>query len=824
METGNLKEKQEQSVVLTKTMLIQKKEENTRQWNVFILQTLLIFGIAATLFSIVSEGFLITTSKPIVYGMLFLSAGFWSFYYEMQPQQQRYSIKTAAVLMVSLLLVFISGRWFIPSLIRVANDMMRQINKAYNGSLNLLDGEGISGTYAIIVIFFWTVFVLARSIQKYQDDLPVLLIILPVVTASLLGGGKLSGFSLFLLLLILLVIIAGSSTHMRKRFWGGDKQEQVDKNKRVSSRIRYRLGILGMAAGTLLLAVSMYVLSPGLRQPIAMLSDASSPIKARGMQVLYDFLPRISGGKLSFTLEGVGGGVAAGELGTVSGVAYETREALRITCDHAPEETVYLKGFVGTEYTGSRWIARDTEDFENAASNWQIEEKASIYIQNLPFLRMMYAAKELSENVDLSFNQIQVEPLDANVSFTYVPYQAYLNDYYDIDGGDCGVKGQTLQDDIYSWYSVKGYQSLMSRWREEKEKNSVLDEISTNYESYVTEFDTQVDKEKYSGLWELCREEKEDWDKKFAQEMTEEQIRLLEQEKYDKVKNFIVKTLWSNCNFMLESWKLPEDKDYVTYFFFDKKSGDSTAFASTAVLLYRMFDIPARYVVGYAAPANLFSTTSDGKCSAILQSDNAHAWVEIYVPENGWMPVETTPGFEGTVTNMEVAEEDLPKPEESKEVKKDEDNTQKEQETVTMLKMRVFTFVVTILILILIFLGRNRYLYRKHRGMIGKLSTIERVQTIFRSFYEVLLFLGFPENIDTTEKQFTDTLKKWYPSIGNIKLEQFMDLVLSANYGNVQVSKEQTAMALEIYEALVSIAKAQVKGKRKLIFLLWKSF
>lgn len=823
METGNLKKQSDTGVVVAKTLLIQKSSENSRQWNVFVMQILLIFGISAAMFQILCQGFLLTTTKPMVYVMLILWTLFWSFFYEMQKQGHKYGVITAAILLTYLLILMASGRWFLQSLIHVVNDMIRQINKAYHGSLGLLQGEGIEGTYAIIMIFFLITFVMARSIEKYQDDLPVLLLILPVVTASFLGGGKLSGFSLFLLLLILLVVIAGTSTHMRRKFWGGDDIKQVEKNRRTSNKIRYYMGIYGALSGILVLAISIYVLEPGLNRPIAMLSDAASPIKTRGMQALYELLPKISGGKLSFTLEGVGGGVAAGELGTVSGVAYETRESLRITCDHAPEETIYLKGFVGTEYTGNCWLARNTEEFLNAASNWEIEDNTSVYIQNLPFLRMMYAANELSENVGISFNQMQVERLDANVSFTYVPYQAYINEYYQIDGGDCGVMGQTLQDDIYSWYSVKSYQNLMGRWREEKEKNSVLDDIGADYESYVKELDTQVDREKYSELWELCREEKEEWDKKFSGDLTEEQIHLLEQEKYAQVKTFVVKTLWANCNFTLESWKLPENQDYVNYFFFHKKYGDSTAFASTAALMYRMFDIPARYVVGYAAPVNLFATNPQGGCSAILQSDNAHAWVEIYVPERGWMPIETTPGFEGTVTNMEIAEEELPKVEEMEDDEITEDSVQ-QQTKGEVLKLRVLVVFLAILCIIVIFIARNRYLYRMHRGKVGNLSREEQVKIIFRSFYELLLFLDFPKNLDTTEKQFTDTLKEWYPSIEQIKLEQFMELVLSANYGNIPVSKEQAALVLELYETLVSIARAEIKGKRKLVFLLWKAF
>ena len=108
--------------------------------------------------------------------------------------------------------------------------------------------------------------------------------------------------------------------------------------------------------------------------------------------------------------------------------------------------------------------------------------------------------------------------------------------------------------------------------------------------------------------------------------------------------------------------------------------------------------------------------------------------------------------------------------------------------------------------------------------MMGHLDNRQRIKVIFESFYELLVFLGFPENIDTTQKQFTDTLIKWYSSIDRKELEQFMELVLAANYGNIEVSSQQVAFALKLYEELVHIARNQVKGKQKILFLIWKKF
>ena len=64
----------------------------------------------------------------------------------------------------------------------------------------------------------------------------------------------------------------------------------------------------------------------------------------------------------------------------------------------------------------------------------------------------------------VSSRTISVERLNANTAYTYVPYQAYLNDYYDIMGGDCSVQGQTAQDDRYEYFENSTYIDTMKKW------------------------------------------------------------------------------------------------------------------------------------------------------------------------------------------------------------------------------------------------------------------------------------------------------------------------------------------------------------------------
>lgn len=87
--------------------------------------------------------------------------------------------------------------------------------------------------------------------------------------------------------------------------------------------------------------------------------------------------------------------------------------------------------------------------------------------------------------------------------------------------------------------------------------------------------------------------------------------------------------------------ELPENgEDPIVFFLNESNEGVCRHYASAAVMMYRVLGIPARYVVGYMAdmPANQLT---------YVTSQQAHAWVEVYIDGLGWIPVEVTGGSGG---------------------------------------------------------------------------------------------------------------------------------------------------------------------------------
>ena len=70
--------------------------------------------------------------------------------------------------------------------------------------------------------------------------------------------------------------------------------------------------------------------------------------------------------------------------------------------------------------------------------------------------------------------------------------------------------------------------------------------------------------------------------------------------------------------------------------FFRTRRGYCEYFATLATLMLRRAQVPARYVVGYAYPEH------EGD-AWVFRRGNAHAWVEFYVGEQGWVTFDPTP-------------------------------------------------------------------------------------------------------------------------------------------------------------------------------------
>ena len=88
-----------------------------------------------------------------------------------------------------------------------------------------------------------------------------------------------------------------------------------------------------------------------------------------------------------------------------------------------------------------------------------------------------------------------------------------------------------------------------------------------------------------------------------------------------------------------------QGKDPLGAFLFEKKAGYCEYFASAAVVLLRLQGVPARYVKGVAVRSE-----SEIAGHYLVRESDAHAWVDVYLGDEGWVEEDPTPanGYELT--------------------------------------------------------------------------------------------------------------------------------------------------------------------------------
>jgi transglutaminase-like putative cysteine protease len=86
--------------------------------------------------------------------------------------------------------------------------------------------------------------------------------------------------------------------------------------------------------------------------------------------------------------------------------------------------------------------------------------------------------------------------------------------------------------------------------------------------------------------------------------------------------------------------------DYVDQFLFDTKRGYCNNFSTSMAVMLRTLGIPTRWVKGYTGGD--FIQYSDGDSEKQIYevtNNHAHSWVEVFLPNQGWVAFEPTKGY-----------------------------------------------------------------------------------------------------------------------------------------------------------------------------------
>lgn len=319
---------------------------------------------------------------------------------------------------------------------------------------------------------------------------------------------------------------------------------------------------------------------------------------------------------------------------------------------------------------------------------------------------------------------------------------------------------------------------------------SVLDRMEASYAAYAASRYTAVP-DGYDELQTLCDEAKKD------QKLTEAA----------DIGDYIRAYLNTNYQYNASAPQPPEGADPIRYFLTESKQGYSVQFASAAVVMFRMFGLPARYVVGYAAPQSLFTQQEDGNWHAILQDDNAHAWAEVYISGQGWTPMEMTPGVLVSAQQADLRTDPLPETQGQDTAPAAGESSANEPAATIVPRSRLV--LAALLGGCLLAAAVLLVLARRHAMGYGRGSCNARVLAVFGSIYRLLVRRGLPPDTPSDAPEFAAFLQSCVPALEPQDAEALLALAQAAQFGAGTMTEQDTDKMRKLYHVI------KHTGKRK---------
>lgn len=468
-------------------------------------------------------------------------------------------------------------------------------------------------------------------------------------------------------------------------------------------------------------------------------------------------------------------------------------------------KNIYLKGYVGSEYTDGVWKQFSDADFSGTYDGmlgWLSDQDFDVQTQVAQYY-------SLSSEDQLSVNYIRIGVTGANRALAYVP--ASLNEVTDghlstLKDGSMRSRG-LLGAKSYEVTEISGSRpselTVAEDWVNAPDTDARTAYLSAEavYRSFVYDKYLQIDSRTLTLMNQIFWNEDRD-DAGIYSAVTR-----------------IRSVLSSRVSYAENPEDVPESDDPLEYFLARSKEGNACMYASAAVMALRAAGIPARYVEGYYVAADDLDGSEVGTVS--LTGENAHAWTEIYFDGIGWLPVDVTPGYyydagvlkdmvdtPDTIHRTAAIENDQNK---AQQVSPNDDGAGDNHQPV-MYAVREATLVILgvggiilILLAVILFLleAWRLVVFIYSRWVYVKADERKRILITSYWIFFILRFWGFDANlgwhVDETDVQVSKRFKRIEPG----DYRRVTDLFEKVIYGD---------MELEVYE------------KRTVNEFMWKVF
>ena len=531
-----------------------------------------------------------------------------------------------------------------------------------------------------------------------------------------------------------------------------------------------------------------------------------------------DFIAKITGGTL--------GDVSGGKINR--GNLYQTGQTmLEVKTDFIPEDRMYLYDYRGSDYYDSEWKSafevinyyygsynlvvyqepfmnklaadcyKNMSEFEKDAGPYDVNTQYynymaltsfssdpisemyfmlsgdtvintdSYYISDLEFGPRIKRNEGEEFLTNTSASSISVKHVDQYYGDSlYIPYYSSKSKGR-IWGGNDIERDNGYVNRLLKWYDI----SMLNRWEDHKFYESFVDAY---IEKIKTEY-TKYSKDTFERLESYCRETP----------LTS----------LDEITTYILVTLQNKAKYTTTPGSVPYNKDTIDYFLFENGQGYCVHFASAATLMYRMYGIPARYVSGYVLEPQLFepSETENGIYKAEVSDYYAHAWVEIFLKDYGWVPVEVTP----TDTDRMIASYPGYTSSTMYQIMREHGWTFRDDNSsdvfgnggaggTAMGKAVGTAFIVLPVLAVMAFLA---YIIIRKLYIKSRLGTMDS-RRLFHIIMKGISYSKLLKKMNGSEKDFAEKLSEHITSLSLGEIERMVEIVQADNYSNEPVPKE----------------------------------
>jgi len=327
-----------------------------------------------------------------------------------------------------------------------------------------------------------------------------------------------------------------------------------------------------------------------------------------------------------------------GDLGNVPSGHRTDRTMLTLEDDTG--EYYYLKGFVGTFFRDDQWINDDgtLKDMEYGISTGSGSLIDGLHEQG--YSGWIQLARQGDHD---KIKSVTIHNLHADRRFLYLPYElTTLPAQLEKEGTGVFFSGENLlARGIFGQktYTVKRVPSLAVQmlsgesrnYSQNKKGEKKTSDPYALYEEYVNRTCLTLSKEVKEALLEELGGS--------STVGVDDPLSVI-----TRVRKWIGDRVVPDEN----PGSVPEGKDFVPWFLEENPKGYDVHCATMAVMLFRYYGIPSRYVEGYLV---------EGKDEITEQS--AHAWPEIYLSGYGWVPVEVTDNYRKRMPSYINEDEEL---------------------------------------------------------------------------------------------------------------------------------------------------------------------